>query len=89
MANRRELKRCINLICDELLTDGIAASLYGAEASKNDAEALLFAIIKTQRNYIGRISSVEPGMSAKKYFKDLREKFAAEASELADQISNL
>lgn len=70
------------------MIDGIAATLYGADAHKNDAEALLFAIVKTQRNYIARVSYVEPGMPAKKYFKDLREKFAAEVSELADQISN-
>jgi len=89
MANKRSLKQCINLICEELMTDGIAASLYGAEASKNDAETLLYSIVRMQRNYISRVSHVEPGMTPKAYYKDLREKFAAEVSEIADHISTL
>ena len=36
-----------------------------------------------------RISHPEPGIPAKQYFKDLREKFTAQASEIIDQINNL
>jgi len=42
-----------------------------------------------RNNYVGRISHIEPGMKAKDYFKDLREKFDAEANEIIDQICNL
>lgn len=89
MANKRTLKRCINLVCEDLFTDCIAASLYGAQASKNDADALLYTIVKTQRNYISRVSHVEPGMNAKAYFRDLRDKFTAEAADIADHICSL
>ena len=50
---------------------------------------MLFSILKTQRNYIARVSHPEPGISAKAYFHDLRTKFAAEVSELVDHISSL
>jgi hypothetical protein len=39
-----------------------------------------------RNNFVRRISHPEPGMSAKAYYKDLKEKFAAQASELLDQL---
>ena len=89
MANKRTLKRAINGICDELLAEGIAASLYGTNKDTGNADALLFSILKLQASFIARVSHQEPGMTAKEYFKDLREKFAAQVSEIADQIDNL
>ena len=89
MANKRSLKHAINLICEELFAEAVAASLYGNEQVNENADALLFSIIRLQSNYINRISHVEPGMKAKQYFKDLRDKFSAEAGEIIDQINNL
>ena len=89
MANKRSLKHAINGICEELFAQCIAASLYGAEKHDSNSDALLTSILKIQSNYITRVSHPEPGMKAKDYFRDLREKFAAEVSEVADQIDNL
>jgi len=89
MANKRTLKKAINQICEELFTEAVAASLYGTESHKDNTEAVLVALVKTQRNFISRVSHPEPGIQAKAYYKDLREKFAAQASEIADQINNL
>jgi len=89
MANKRSLKRAINLICGELLTEAVAASLYGNDKHKKGDDALLFSIMQMQRNYICRVSHPEPGMPAKSYFRDLREKFSAEVSEAVDNINNL
>ena len=41
-----------------------------------------------QNNYITRVSHPEPGMSAKAYYKDLREKFSAQVSEVLDQLNS-
>lgn len=89
MANKRNIKKAINLICGELLTEAVAASLYGNDKHKGDDDALLFSIMQMQRNYICRVSHPEPGMSARCYFKDLRAKFSAEVSEAVDHINNL
>ncbi len=89
MANKRALKRTINLICEELLTEAVAASLYGTEKHSDNADALLLSIVKLQSFYIRRVSYPEPGMAPRDYFRDLREKFSAQASEIADQINNL
>lgn len=89
MANKRTLKRVINLISEELLAEAVAASLYGNQQEKGNNDALLFSIVKLQRNFLCRVSHPEPGMPAKAYFKDLREKFSAEVNEIVDQINNL
>lgn len=77
------------MVCAELFAEAVAASLYGNDPQKENAEALLSSIIRMQGYYISRISHVEPGMKAKLYFKDLREKFSAQAEEIIDQINNL
>ena len=89
MANKKTLKHAINGICEELFAECIAASLYGNEKHKENAEALLFTIIKMQSNFTARVSHPEPGISAKAYYNDLRAKFAVQASEVADQINYL
>lgn len=86
MASKRLLKQRIDLICEELFAECVASSLYGQ--NRESAEALIYSTIKMRNNFIRRISHPEPGMAAKIYYKDLREKFAAQASELLDQINN-
>ena len=63
MANKRTLKHAINAICEELFAECMAASLYGAENHKDDAEALLFSILKTQSDFVARVSHPEPGLT--------------------------
>ena len=87
MANKRSLKRSITLFCEELFSEGVAASFYSH--SHDNAEALLFCIVKMHDHFIRRISHPEPGMSAKRYYKNLREQFTIQASELIDQIKSL
>jgi len=89
MANKRTLKNAINLICEELLAECIAASLYRTEAHKDNADALLFTILKMQADFCSRVSHPEPGMKPALYYKNLREKFTAQVGEIVDQIQNL
>ena len=86
MASKRHLKQKINLICEELFAECVAGSLYGQ--NRESAEALIYSTIKMHNNYIQRISHPEPGMPSKVYYKDLKEKFAAQASEILDQLHN-
>ena len=91
MANKRSLKHAINLICEELFAETVAASLYGNEPhkEKSNAKDLLTSIIRLEADYISRISHVEPGMNPRLYFKTLRERFATEVDEIVDQINSL
>jgi hypothetical protein len=86
MANKRMLKRHINLFCDELLAECIAASLYGH--NRASAEALVFSTLQMRLDFISRISHPEPGMNTTLYFKKLREDFTAHADEIIDQLTH-
>ena len=89
MSNKRDLKRTINYICGDLFTEGIAASLYGENRDNDNTEAILTSILVMYSNYIRRVSHVQPGMPAKVYFKDLKDKFSKEVNEIVDQLNNL
>ena len=87
MANKRRLKKRISLICEALFAECVAVSLYGPSPNKENLQAHAFSIVKLQDYAIRRVSHPEPGIPAKKYFKDLREKFGAQVSEILDQIN--
>jgi hypothetical protein len=89
MTNKRKMKKSINLICEELFAEGIAVTLYSNGKNRPNGEALLFSILKLQHNAISRVSHPEPGMPAKRYYRDLWEKFTNDASEIIDQINNM
>lgn len=89
MANRKTLKRSINLICSDLFAECMAVSLYDAKVPDENINALFRSIIRLESDFVSRISHVEPGMPAKTYFKDLREQFTAQASDIIDQLYNL
>lgn len=89
MANKRTLKRSINLICSELFAECVAVSLYNSNTNKDNAEAMLFSIIRMESDFLSRVSHPEPGMPARAYYKRLRSDFSVQASDLVDQINNL
>ena len=89
MTNKRTLKKSITQICEAMFTECVATTISSQKSSQENIEALIFSIARMQNDYISRISHPEPGMPAKQYFKVLREKFAAQASELIDQINNM
>lgn len=89
MANKRELKKIINYICNDLFSECIAASLYNGNKKLDEVNAILTSILIVQREYVCRISHPEPGMPAKVYFKDLKDKFNKCIIEITDNIANI
>ena len=88
MANKRTLKRNINLICEDLFAECIAVFLYGTKTDEDNQEALLSSIVRLQNDYISRISHPEPGIKASLYYKDLKERFSAEVDDILGQVNN-
>lgn len=88
MANKRALKKGINVICETLFAECVAVSLYGTKENRAKAEDQFYAIVKLQDHFIRRVSHPEPGISAKKYFLDLREKFGKQVTEILDHINS-
>ena len=48
----------------------------------------LIQMVKMQMHYLSRVSHPEPGMTPKAYYKDLREKFGKQVTEILDQINS-
>lgn len=88
MSNKRNLKRSINAICDELFAECVAASLYGGGNEKTNVESLMVSVAAMRDDFISRLSHPEPGMPQKVYFRKLIREFTGHVSELADHINN-
>jgi hypothetical protein len=89
MANKRDLKRSINVICGDLFAECIAASLYNGKPDKDNVNALLSSILTINNDFISRISHPEPGMEKKAYFNAVVEDFNKQVGEIIDHISNM
>lgn len=89
MANKRQLKSTINLVCSDLFAECVAASLYGPKNGVQDVDGILSSIIITHNDYISRISHPEPGMAPKVYFNTLVSDFNKQVTEIIDQINTL
>ena len=87
MSRKRALKKEIRIIASELLAECVAM-IQSGEKDLQDGQALLFCIVKFQDDFLSRVSHVEPGMAAKKYYSTLREDCANQACSLSDQILN-
>ncbi len=87
MANKRKLKKHVNQVCEDLFTELVAASLYGHKFEEPKFSDVMYTLIHMQHHYTSRISHPEPGLSAKAYFKNLRESFDSDVDELVDQIN--
>lgn len=88
MSNKRDLKKKINCACADLFAECIATSLYTGHPSQEDADAILQLIIRTNDDFVRRISHPEPGIPAKKYFRIVEEDFTKRIVEIIDQIGN-
>ena len=89
MSNKRDLKKVINFVCDELFAECIAATVYNGNADPKNVESLLLNIVDLRADFVSRISHQEPGLPAKKYFNDLEDSFFEHVSEIIDHIGNL
>ena len=88
MSNKRDLKRSINVICDELFAECVAASLYGGANEKANVESLLLSVAAMRDDFISRLSHPEPGVPQKAYFRKVIAVFTEQVNELADHINN-
>ena len=88
MASRKNLKKVITFVVDDIATEAFLMS-YDV---KSDTEAwvnLFNKIFALNNDYIARVSHVEPGMSAKKYFNALCDSFNEDAKALIAEIAEL
>ena len=88
MASRKNLKKVITFVVDELATEAFLLS-YDAQGDTEAWVALFNKIFSLNNEYIARVNHVEPGMPAKKYFNTLCDSFNADAKAVLEEISAL
>ena len=88
MASRKNLKKVITFVVDELATEAFLLS-YDAQGDTEAWVALFNKIFSLNNEYIARVNHVEPGMPAKKYFNTLCDSFNADAKALLEEIGEL
>lgn len=88
MASRKNLKKVIAFVVDELATEAFFAS-YEAKGETEAWVSLFNRVFALNKEYVARVNHVEPGMPAKKYFDTLCDSFNAEAKALYDEIAAL
>lgn len=86
--NKRELKKFINHTCAQLFNECRAATPY-EKSDSEDAKAVMLSIIIINKDFLNRVSHVEPGMKPSVYFNSLFEDFVKQTDEVIDQIANL
>ncbi len=88
MASRKNLKKVISYIVDELATEAFFLS-YNSKAETAAWVDLFNKVLALNNEYIARVSHAEPGMPARKYFDALCASFNEEAKALLDEIHRL
>lgn len=88
MASRRNLKKNINYITGELFVECLVNGLYVLGTDKKKTDDLMAEILKTQDEFISRISHTEPG-NVKGFYKKLRSDFNAKVDEIINAMGKL
>lgn len=89
MAKRKDLKTGISYLCTELISETVATSLYDSRQNQGNILSTINAIIRMRKDYLSRVSHVEPGMKPKLYFKSIKDSFMRDYEEMLETISNL
>jgi len=89
MANKRQLKKAINSLCDDLLAECVAINYYHEEIPQEDIDNILASILRLQDDMICRVSHIEPGLKPKVFFDTLKKDIVNSADEIIDQLNAL
>lgn len=88
MASRKNLKKVITYIADQLATQAFFAS-YNSSADAEKWIDVFNKVFALNKEYISRVSHVEPGLPTKKYFDTLCMSFNEEATAILREIEAL
>ena len=88
MASRKNYKKVITYIADQLATQAFFAS-YDSKADAAEWIEVLNSIFALNKEYIARVSHVEPGLPARKYFDTVSMSFNEDAKAILDKINAL
>lgn len=89
MASKRQLKKYINGISEQLCAEALAASLYSNTENLQIYDTWIVSILKIRRDCISRLSHKEPGMTGKAYLTNVLTDFNKHITEAIDHFESL
>ena len=84
MANRKRLKKSINIVMGELFADCVALSMLG-EGDQQKLHDLMAEVLNVHSDFVARLSHVEKH-SAHAFCQKLRADFTAKVNDLSERI---
>ena len=87
MANKRDLKKSIQYICNDLLADCVALSLCEG-CDRGQIDALMAETLHMLRDFTSRIDHCEKGKE-RIFYQKLRADFTEKANSLAERIAKV
>lgn len=87
MANKRDLKKSIQYICNDLLADCVALSLCEG-CDRGQIDALMAETLHMLRDFTSRIGHCEKGKE-RIFYQKLRADFTEKANSLAERIAKV
>lgn len=88
MAKRRTLKKVINLMSEELMTELVAVGQTQKNVPVEDLENIAQSILLMQEDFISRLSHVDK-TKVNRFFQQLRDDLSVSANEIIDNIYHL
>ena len=88
MAKRKDLKQFVNEVSSALFAECLAAKLYLKGVNPHMADEVLTDILKTQDDFVNRLSHTEPG-NVKGFYKQFHAEFDQKVTEIIDAIDKL
>ncbi len=88
MAKRRTLKKVINLMSEELLTELVAVGQTQKHVPGEDLENIAQSILLMQEDFISRLSHVDK-TQVTRFFQQLKDDLSVSTNEIIDHIYHL
>lgn len=88
MAKRRELKKAINMISDELLVELLGVGQMHKNVPVEDLENIAQSILLMQNDFVSRLSHVDK-KQVRRFFSQLKEDLSVSTNEIIDNIYHL
>ena len=88
MAKRRTLKKVINLMGEELMTELVAVGQAQKNVPVEDLENIAQSILMMQEDFISRLSHVDK-TQVSRFFQQLRDDLSVSTNEIIDHIYHL
>ena len=88
MANRRKLKKIVNMVTGDLLMECMAVKQANSHIDNADVENIAGSILLMQEDFLARISHVDK-RQVRRFFRQLEEDFSTSTNEIIDNIFHL